>query len=240
MTTFSDLGTPFPLFQAPIDDASDFVGQGICGLCDAHSNVCFELGIGSEVIVTCPACSREVGLDADDRQNGTCPRCGTSVIFPAVPERLLCCFSCLRNGRAAITKDTELGMVSWEHASQGLTHGVPGLNRSDFELVPTESDWVRARVDGHLLVEMVRTPGYSTIQGERWKFCCQQPMAFVGSWSREEFAARASDGDGKALLALVLGEDVPGLWEDELHDVTGIYVFRCRACSRLAGHWDIG
>jgi hypothetical protein len=64
-------------------------------------------------------------------------------------------------------------------------------------------------------------------------------MVFVGSWSREELAARAPDRDGKAFLAIILGEDVPGLWEDELHDVTGIYVFRCGACSKLAGHWDI-
>jgi uncharacterized protein CbrC (UPF0167 family) len=239
MATFADLGAPFPLFEAPVDDASEFVGRGICGLCAAQSEVCFELGIGSDVVVSCATCGTEVGLDAEDREDRTCTQCGESLAFPPVPERLLCCFSCLRHGRAAITKDTELGMVTWEYASAGVTHGLPGLYRSDFEMVPTDSDWVGARVDRRLLLEMVRTPTYSTIQGERWKFCCQQPMVFLGSWSQDEFTAGAPDGDGKAFFTVILGEDVSGLWEDELHDITGVYVFKCRICSRLAGHWDV-
>jgi uncharacterized protein CbrC (UPF0167 family) len=106
-------------------------------------------------------------------------------------------------------------------------------------MVPTDSDWVRARVDSSLLLELVRTPTYSTIQGERWLFCCKRPMVFDGSWSRRAFSARAPDGNGKALLATVLGEDVPGLWEDRLHDTTGIYVFKCELCGTPRGHWDL-
>lgn len=162
-----------------------------------------------------------------------------SLAFPSVPERLLCCFACLRAGHAAITKDTELGMVSWEQAVEGLTHGRPGLTHADFELVSTGSDWTRARVDQATLFEMIRTPTYSTIQGERWMFCCKRPMVFVGAWDRSDFAEQAPDRDGKTFLAEVLDGDVPGLWENQLHDETGIYVFRCGVCTSLRGHWDI-
>lgn len=106
-------------------------------------------------------------------------------------------------------------------------------------MVPTDSDWVRARLDEQTILELLRTPSYATIQGDRWLFCCRKPMAFHGSWSRGQFAAHSPNGDGRTFLALVLGEDVPGLWEDELHDVTGIYVFSCRFCRKLRGHWDI-
>jgi hypothetical protein len=34
-------------------------------------------------------------------------------------------------------------------------------------------------------------------------------------------------------------DSVPGLWEDQLHDITGIYVFRCPSCDRVTAHWDI-
>src|SRR5204862_979 len=47
------------------------------------------------------------------------------------------------------------------------------------------------------------------------------------------------DGDGRALFEEVVQDAVPGLWEDRLHDVTGVYVFRCPACGRLSAHWDI-
>ena len=29
-------------------------------------------------------------------------------------------------------------MISWEQAFEGITHGVPELNRTDFEMVPKE------------------------------------------------------------------------------------------------------
>jgi uncharacterized protein CbrC (UPF0167 family) len=240
MPTFADLGFPFPLFEGDVDDASEFVGHGRCSLCGEVASACFELGIGCDVVVECPACSTQIGLDADDREAGTCRNCSKSVPFPRdTDDGLLCCFDCLRRGRAALSKDTELGMVSWEQAFEGLTHGVPGLNHPDFEMVPTDSHWVRARVDRNLLFELVRTPTYSTIQGETWRFCCKTPMTFVGAWSRETFSRQAPDGNGQAYLAAILGEDVPGLWEDQLHDVTGIYVFRCRACETVRGDWDI-
>lgn len=58
---------------------------------------------------------------------------------PAVPDgQVAACYVCLRDSRAALTKDTVLGMVSWEQALEGVTHGVPGLSRSEFEMVPKE------------------------------------------------------------------------------------------------------
>lgn len=65
------------------------------------------------------------------------------------------------------------------------------------------------------------------------------PMIFVGAWERAEISRRAPDGDGKTYLARLIGEDVPGLWEDNLHDVTGIYVYRCPTCGREVACWDI-
>ena len=239
MTTFRGLGYPFPLFEAPVADASHRALPGSCGICHAQASVRFQLGIGCAVMLPCPACGTENGLDADDREDVPCRQCAALVGFPDVPEELACCYSCLRAGKAAITKDTELGMVSWELAFEGLTHGLPALARPDFEMVPTDSDWVRARLEPEVMFELLRTPTYSTIQGDQWLFCCRRPMIFIGTWNRQLFTENAPDGDGKALLAKVLGEQVPGLWEDELHDETGIYVFRCGSCDRRRGHWDI-
>ncbi len=122
---------------------------------------------------------------------------------------------------------------------EGVTHGVPGLNRTDFEMVPKEDDWVGARLPREMMFELLRTPTYNTIQGERWQFCCRQPMVFLGEWSREEFSRRAPDGDGRRFFETIVEDTVPGLWEDQLHDITGVYVFRCASCGRLTAHWDI-
>lgn len=165
----------------------------------------------------------------------------TLVPFPDLPddEEIVVCYDCLRSGKAAITTDTELGMISWEQAYEGLTHGIPGMSRSDFELVEGEDGWMRARLPSEMMFELLRTPNYSSIQGEQWQFCCQRPMIFIGNWSRERFRNEAPDGDGEALMRTIVEQVVPGLWEDQLHDVTGIYVFRCPECGRRTGHWDI-
>jgi len=106
-------------------------------------------------------------------------------------------------------------------------------------MVPTESDWIRARLPKEIMFELLRTPGYSTIQGEEWQFCCKEPMVFLGQWKRDDFNNHAPDGQGEALFRKAVKDIVPGLWEDELHDVTGIYVFRCPKCSRMTAHWDM-
>ena len=64
-------------------------------------------------------------------------------------------------------------------------------------------------------------------------------MIYVGMWNREEFSRRAPDGDGRRYFEQIVNGSMPGLWEDKLHDITGVYVFRCPSCARSRAHWDI-
>lgn len=239
-TTFQDLGIPFPLFEAPADQASEYCGLGTCSLCGEKQQHCFELTIGSCVMRECSTCGTVNGLDSEDRENVACRECGSLVAFPDLgDDDLRVCYGCLRSGKAALTKDTELGMISWEQAIEGVTHGVPGLRRSDFDLVPKERGWVGAWLPEEMMFELLRTPTYATIQGDLWQFCCKQPMVYQGQWLRADFSRLAPDGDGQRFFDQIVQRVVPGLWEDRMHDTTGVYVFQCRLCHRETAHWDI-
>jgi uncharacterized protein CbrC (UPF0167 family) len=238
--TFTELGIPFPLFEAPVDDASEYCGVGACSLCGAAGRHCFELGIGCAVMCACPSCGTENGLDADDWAAVACRQCEANVPFPALGKgEIRVCYECLRAGKAAIAKGTELGMISSDQAFEGVTNGIPGLDRDDFEMVSQGDDWVAVRLPQAIMWELLRTPTYSTIQDDCWQFCCRQPMVFLGQWSRKQFSRRAPDGDGRRLFDAIVQEPIKGLWEDELHDETGIYAFRCNSCGRLTAHWDL-
>src|SRR4051812_5280430 len=113
MDTFQRLGIPFPLFEAPVRDARDYVGFNTCSLCEQAGRHCFRLGIGCAVMVQCAMCGTENGLSAIRRSDATCRRCENVLRFPPVPGDVLTCYDCLRAGKAAITQDTELGMISW-------------------------------------------------------------------------------------------------------------------------------
>lgn len=239
MPTFRELGIPFPLFDAPAKQAAEYAGVAACSLCETESE-CFTLDIGCALMLACPRCGAENGLDANDREAERCRKCETEIDFPLEEDdEILICYRCLRAGRGAITKDTEFGMVSWEQAFAGVTHGVPGLQTAMFPTRPVGDGWIGAVVPREWLFELLRTPTPTTIQGECWHFCCGQPATFIGVWERSDFARHAPDGDGKAYLERLIGESVPGLWEDELHDVTGIYVSRCERCGRETATWDI-
>jgi uncharacterized protein CbrC (UPF0167 family) len=238
--TFAELGIPFPLFEGPAEQAVQHSGVDICSICKQKDQHCFMLGIGCTVMMDCPSCGAVNGLAADDRLDQPCLMCRSSVPFPEIAdEEIKGCYTCLRAGKAAISQDTELGMISWEQALAGVTHGVPGLQRTDFELVDQGDGWFGARLPNEMMFELLRTPAYCSIQGERWQFCCKQPMIFIGEWTREEFTLRAPDGDGEAYFDSIVQDNVEGLWEDDLHDVTGVYVFRCAVCDRVTAHWDI-
>lgn len=237
---FSELGIPFPLFEAEVHEASEYVGSRKCSICERQGHG-FRLGIGCALMIKCPKCGLENGLDANDCETTPCRGCKCDIRFPQslVDEEIIACFDCLRVGKAAICKDTELGAVFWEQAFDGLTHGIPGMSRADFELVESEDGWVSARLPQQVLFELLRTPKYMSIQGEVWLFCCQRPMIYLGNWSRVRFSQEAKNGDGKSLMEQIIEDVVPGLWEDELHDTTGIYVFRCPTCGKRRGTWDI-
>ena len=150
MTTFADLGIPFPLFAAPTGEASEYVGLAACVLCGRPRQHCFVLRIGCAVLLPCPACATLNGLDTSDRRATPCRVCHREVPFPdgLKDKTINVCYACLRAGKAAITKDTEFGMASWEQAFAGVTHGVPGLRTDEFEtvLVDAEEDWYGVRL----------------------------------------------------------------------------------------------
>jgi hypothetical protein len=121
--TFDQLNIPFQLFKGPLDQAAEYCGVDDCSLCGDRQQHCFQLGIGCGLILPCPSCGTENGLDADDREDGSCRHCQTTVSFPAelLEDEIKVCYACLRSGKAAITKNTELGMISWEQAFFGFS-----------------------------------------------------------------------------------------------------------------------
>lgn len=245
-STFADLGIPFPLYEAPVaaSDDSDYAGTGSCCICGAKGAHCFQLGIGTAVMLPCPACNAMNGLDVDDKRNVECRSCGGPISYPsqvAAKREPKACYNCLRGGRAALTKDTEFGMVSWEQAFAGVSGGVPGLEQDLFEQVPVDDDddeWFGVRLPKEIMFELLRTPTYGTWQGERWLFCCRQPMTFLGEWQREQFDARAIDSDGESLYYETLEDSPEDTW-DWLGERLCAYVFQCKLCQKLRGHYDM-
>src|SRR5262249_55278095 len=212
MTTFAELGVPFPLFEAPTSEASDYVGLSSCRLCGGRDRHCFVLDIGCALIQPCPACGVDNGLDVHDRNDVPCRSCRSTVPFPESlknKKNLHICYTCLRAGKGAITTDTEFGMVSWEQAFQGITHRVPGLRSSDFQLWPIDpdEDWYAVRVPQEHLVELLRTPTYGTWQGERWLFCCKRPMTYLGEWATLLKSPRRPDDPRASFEEVIDPED---------------------------------
>lgn len=118
-------------------------------------------------------------------------------------------------------------MVSWEQAFAGVTHGVPGLRTA-----PPQHLW-----------ELLHTPTYAIIQGETWLFCCKQPMTYIGEWANVRHSPPCADQQ-RAFLEVILDTDAgmkDGIWEktEGGSGSLGVYVFRCRACGKFKGNWDI-
>lgn len=244
MPTFADHGIPFPLFEAPTDEASDYAGLATCRLCGRGERHCFELGIGDDLILPCPSCGVEVGLSADGRRDVACRGCGSTVPFPEplrAKKQLLVCYDCLRTGKAAMTKDTEFGMVSFDQAIEGVTHGVPGLRTDQFEVVPIDpdEDWYGVRVPPEHLLELLRTPGFHSWQGERWLFCCRQPMTYLGGWCNAVQSIRPDDPSA-FYESLFDPDDEARGWGYEGFESgsPSLYVYRCRSCGRCRATWD--
>ncbi|MEM7533129.1 MAG: CbrC family protein [Chloroflexota bacterium] len=234
-----------------------------CVVCDANHLHGFELDIGCVLIQNCPVCNAQNGLDTSDRINIFCQKCAHELEFPQVNGPIHVCYACLRAGHAAITKDTEYGMIGWGEAIEGVTHGLPGLQTTEFEMVPKEEEpsepetpslagvssasfvilpkeerWVGVRMPQDVMSELLQTPTFCSWQGEQWLFCCQQPMVYLGNWTKDDFTSCISILDGKALFLAAAGGYLDELWETGWSDSIGIYVFQCTTCGKHRAYHD--
>lgn len=258
--TFEQLGIPFPLFAGPVEDAVDYEGTAVCSLCKDRGH-CFTLGIGADVVVECPRCGGANGVDADDRVRN-CSACEEPLSVGGDNEELRACYTCLRAGRAALTKDTEFGMIRWEDAVRGTTHGVPAPQepRRVFQAAPggtlvvgdaaaaTAPDdnerWTKMKLNPKWMFELLRTPAYSTWQGESWLFHEKAPMVYLGTWGRKEFCEHARDGNGERLFNEVVDAAPAGSWsgwlgEDRTAHGISVYVFRAQDGGSIKAHYDM-
>ncbi|MBA2663060.1 MAG: CbrC family protein [Bradymonadaceae bacterium] len=235
-------GLKFELFQAPIDEASSYVGAGFCIIKQTEMAHVFELGIGDYVRQTCSACKTENYLDARDAREIDCRSCAAKVPFPPFPgPSVTVSYEALVDGDAAMTKDTEFGMIAWEQALAGLTHGEPELETDQVETVELEDGWIGAKLDPKDMWQLLQTPTYVSWQGEVWLFNLGRPMAFVGNWSRADFNAQAEGANGKALFEQIV-EDLPPFDIWDRFDPGGelcVYVFKCRESGLLRANWDM-
>jgi uncharacterized protein CbrC (UPF0167 family) len=243
MTTFSDIGLDFPLLACDIACIDAYETNVFCCIEQREVEHGFRLGVGDYVRRTCDECDRQNFLNASDAADQSCRSCGATVGFPDRPETefddTYVSYDALRDGHAAITTDTEYGMISWEHAEAGMTHGVPGLEAPGMETV-VKDGWTRVRLPQHHMWELLRTPNYSSWQGECWMFQKDSPMVYLGEWGTADFDAHAG-GDGRRLLAELLGPDIDPdpIW-DSLDGPSTLttYVFFAPDSDEIAMHWD--
>jgi uncharacterized protein CbrC (UPF0167 family) len=164
------------------------------------------------------------------------------------------CYTCFRGGLAPHTVVTVYGMVRPEDAARGLTHGIPLADPTKLrgcELVAHPVDarfpdekWYSVRIDSKELIELTRTPGYRSWQGERWQFCCLRPCVFVGEWSYAQWTEKAQV-EGVSLDAFLstvfrIGDlddaEELGLCLEE--GTVRNYVFRCQLCEKPIAYYD--
>ncbi|MBC8139034.1 MAG: CbrC family protein [Fibrella sp.] len=155
----------------------------------------------------------------------------------------IACHSCLRNGRVSLTHDTVYGMVRYEDAVAGITHGTPMGEHGEFATSLNSDGWTQVHVPQKWLLELTRTPPYLTMQSEVWEFCCARPMVYIGEWIKADFDAHSPDGMGQRYFEDVVREAEPGLWDamwsGGMHDEFAIYMFYCPVCANYRGHWDM-
>jgi uncharacterized protein CbrC (UPF0167 family) len=156
-------------------------------------------------------------------------------------EKVTICYYCLRDGLGSITQDTEFGMVTWEYAIQGHTHGVPGLKTVEYEIVPIEpdDDWYGIKLPREHLFELIRTPRFFTWQGARWLFCCKRPMAYLGEWPSVKKTALAQPDPYQFLDHVLKDDENKEIAIDCAENGTGsVYFFQCRSCTGIRVNWD--
>ena len=237
--TFAQIGMPFPLFEAPVADATGFEPRGNCAVCGSRDIAVFNTG-GEFEVVACYACLRtgrvpcmkdtEFGfVDAEHAArgltHGTPSPPPPALGYELVPHSGDSEDEDAPSGDAPCPTYQGEGFVMWDAGDAG-------------------ERWYSVRIAREHLEELLRTPNYSTWQGEQWQFCCHRPAVFVGAWVLDDWT-RAAAERGVEVPALL--QEVLDLRPREAADLAewlggdstvSTYVFRCSTCGKLRAHQD--
>ncbi|MFN3653616.1 MAG: CbrC family protein [Armatimonadota bacterium] len=208
----------FVYFQASPEEMDDWIEDGPrrCDLCGRVGD-CFVLDSAS--------CSE---IPEDRRENS------------------VGCYACLREGRFEFWHDTEAGLVDEDGLHDELRDGesapVYPVDAFGFILdaLPSTST-PKSGIPPEAIVELRRTPTWSSWQGSVWLCHCDDFMVYLGEWIAADFREQAADGDGRGLFLAMTDPDLALLWtpdEVEPEWTASYYAFRCRHCGTLRGYWD--
>ena len=144
-------------------------------------------------------------------------------------EGKLGCYDCLRNGEFEFWHDTEFGFLDEKGFTRIYTHNIEH---------PPQLE--------SILTELKRTPPIVTYQPDVWLTHCNDFMVYTGTWDPLDFYKNSPTGDGRDLFIETTDSDISHLWDESLQEGQTLleewyatyYVFQCRHCSKLRGHWD--
>jgi hypothetical protein len=136
-------------------------------ICRRPSQPCFHV---DAIISACKACGTDNVLYPGGPEHPVCRSCGGPIPRTSVDRsrKYRACYDCLRGGLALLVKNTEYGLISREETLDGLTAGFPaclvgaGLDAVPMEQGDGEEAWVRVRLPREQMLELLRTPTYST------------------------------------------------------------------------------
>lgn len=232
MTTFDDLGIPFPLYKAPVETCASYVGERICVVSGEARRHCFQAD--GWFLRTCPSCGLETVHDLFYGRSN-CYECKEPL-----PEPAETCVSYeeLRAGRAGFGRDTVYGLVTRRELETGWCDGYSGRSYPGVETRTSESGRLQIRVPTQELVQLSSTPDYLAIQGACWRFSETRPLVYVGVWKQEDFAKNAPQGmTGRDFFLDILEDADPRLWES--FGWIEVHVFKDDEKNTLTAYYDM-
>ena len=126
------------------------------------------------------------------------------------------CYDCLRAGRFLFCHETDVGRV----------------DGSGF----MPYDGVRIQLIEGAAEELLRTPPFYSWQDSGWMTHCNDFMAYLGEWGKDDFNTFAADGDGQKVFERVELMEPNEEWNELRGD--GFYVFKCLHCDQMRSFSD--
>jgi uncharacterized protein CbrC (UPF0167 family) len=226
----------FPLFKATIEPG--YIIERTCTVCRRDTQPCLLLGDADHLVVACRRCEAPLGLRVG-WQETQCLLCGEFNLWPAdfPMDEAAACYDCVRDGRAAISHESELGRVTWPDASRGLVaHGNEKVAKREGLEIWVDEEWgdpVRyVRAPAASLLELLRTPRHGAWQSEHWPFHCGGFCAFLGHWKQPDFE-RQAPGRGREWFEQNLDRDSGPSWDWLRSDSAESYVYQCQRCRQF-------
>lgn len=154
------------------------------------------------------------------------------------------CIQCLENKKYSFEQESEGGFLTEKGIITISDKYTYEKKSHDYEEVTKPKEQELLSMQSNQIESLMHTPPFNTMQGAVWQQHCKDFMAFIGTWTHEDFNRNSQSGNALEYFMEICSNADEELYQNQFspnkseYAENVFYAFECQHCKVIRGYVD--